>query len=143
MMIDLNHTPKSIKSEEKMEHIDVRPRTCYRRFLEVMRQRVWALMFLAALVCFSTMTFAYVEGKDFFDSFYWTMRVISTVGSGAITPKTQIGKLVSILDSVSGITILVYLITSWHVSIIEARLERKLLKEGVHRNWCTLDEAKE
>lgn len=90
------------------------------------RQRLGALVFLVTLVCFSTVVFSFTEKHDLFDSFYWTITVISTVGFGDITPHTLIGKLLFIFDAVSGITTYIYLITSWQTSIIEARLERKL-----------------
>jgi len=48
------------------------------------------------------------------------------VGFGDITPHTIVGKLLFLLDAVSGITTYIYLITSWQTSVIEARLERKL-----------------
>ena len=53
---------------------------------------------------------------------------ISTVGFGDITPHTQIGKLLFILDAVSGINAYIYLITSWQSSLVEERLERRLWK---------------
>jgi hypothetical protein len=53
---------------------------------------------------------------------------ISTVGFGDITPHTQIGKLLFILDAVSGINAYIYLITIWQSSLVEERLERRLWK---------------
>lgn len=91
-----------------------------------MRRRLWALAFFAALVCFSTVVFSYVEKHTLFDSFYWTVTVISTVGFGDITPHTQIGKLLFIFDALSGINIYIYLITRWQASLVEARLQRRL-----------------
>jgi len=98
----------------------------YPHFLHVLRRRLWALAFFAALVCFSTVVFSYVEKHTLFDSFYWTVTVISTVGFGDITPHTQIGKLLFIFDALSGINIYIYLITRWQASLVEARLERRL-----------------
>ena len=67
-----------------------------------------------------------MEHHTLFDSFYWTITVFTTVGFGDITPHTIVGKLLFLLDAVSGITTYIYLITSWQASVIEARLERKL-----------------
>ena len=82
--------------------------------------------YLVALTCLSTVLFSYVEHHTLFDSIYWTITVFSTVGFGDITPHTITGKLLFLLDAISGITTYIYLITSWQTSVIEARLERKL-----------------
>ena len=100
----------------------------YPHFLHVLRRRIWALAFFVALICLSTAIFSYIEKHSLFDSFYWTITVVSTVGFGDITPHTQIGKLLFIFDALSGINIYIYLITSWQASLVEARLERKLWK---------------
>jgi len=97
-------------------------------FLHVLRRRLWAITFFVALVCFSTVAFSYLEKHTLFDSFYWTITVISTVGFGDITPHTQLGKLLFILDAVSGVNAYIYLITSWQSSLVEERLERRLWK---------------
>jgi hypothetical protein len=52
--------------------------------------------------------------------------VFTTVGFGDITPHTIIGKMLFLVDAISGITTYIYLITSWQTSVVEARLERKL-----------------
>ena len=97
-----------------------------RVFLESLRHRKWAVSYLIVLTCLSTLIFSLVEKHTLFDSFYWTITVFSTVGFGDITPHTMVGKLLFLLDAVSGITTYIYLITSWQTSVIEARLERKL-----------------
>jgi len=93
-----------------------------------MRRRKYALTYLIVLVCVSTVTFSYIEKRTLFDSLYWTITVLSTVGFGDITPHTVVGKLLFIFDAISGISTYVYLITSWQSSLVEARLERKLWK---------------
>ena len=100
----------------------------YPDFLRVLRRRKWALGFFVALVCFSTLAFSFVEKHTLFDSLYWTITVISTVGFGDITPHTEIGKVLFMVDAVSGINVYIYLITSWQASLIEERLERRLWK---------------
>jgi voltage-gated potassium channel len=91
-----------------------------------MRRRKYALTYLIVLVCLSTVMFSYVEKRTIFDSLYWTITVLSTVGFGDITPRTVLGKMLFIFDAISGISTYVYLITSWQSSLVEARLERKL-----------------
>jgi len=93
-----------------------------------MRRRKYALTYLIALVFVSTVAFSYIERHTLFDSLYWTITVLTTVGFGDITPHTILGKLLFIFDAISGISTYVYLITSWQSSLVEARLERKLWK---------------
>ena len=95
-------------------------------FLESLRHRKYALTYLVALTCASTIVFSFIEHHTPFDSFYWTITVFTTVGFGDITPHTIIGKLLFLVDAISGITTYIYLITSWQTSVVEARLERKL-----------------
>ena len=97
-----------------------------RVFLDSLRRRKWALSYLIVLTCLSTVMFSLLEGHNLFDSFYWTITVFTTVGFGDITPHTVVGKLLFLVDAISGITTYIYLITSWQTSVIEARLERKL-----------------
>jgi len=93
-----------------------------------MRRRKYALTYLITLVFVSTVAFSYIEKHTFFDSLYWTITVLTTVGFGDITPHTILGKVLFIFDAISGISTYVYLITSWQSSLVEARLERKLWK---------------
>ena len=95
-------------------------------FLESLRHRKYALSYLLALTCVSTIAFSFIEHHTLFDSFYWTITVFTTVGFGDIIPHTIIGKMLFLVDAISGITTYIYLITSWQTSVIEARLERKL-----------------
>ena len=94
--------------------------------IDSLRHRRYALSYLIALTCISTLVFSTVEHHTPFDSFYWTITVFTTVGFGDITPHTIIGKVLFLFDAISGITTYIYLITSWQTSVIEARLERKL-----------------
>ena len=100
----------------------------FHTFLDTIRRRRLAVTFLVLLVIASTLIFAIVEKHSAFDSFYWTITVITTVGFGDITPHTVVGKVLFIFDAISGITTYIYLITSWQSSLVEARLERKLWK---------------
>ena len=95
-------------------------------FLETLRHRKYALAYLVALTCLSTVAFSIIEHHTLFDSFYWTITVFTTVGFGDITPHTIVGKVLFLVDAISGITTYIYLITSWQTSVVETRLERKL-----------------
>jgi hypothetical protein len=86
------------------------------------------LVFFVTLVCSSTVLFSYVEEHALFDSLYMTIAVISTVGFRDMTPHTQARKLLIMFDALSGLTIYIYLITSWQATLVEEGLERRLCK---------------
>lgn len=98
-------------------------------FLEVLREKIWVIVLYAVLVSVSALVFSFVEKRSFFDSIYWAIAAVSTVGSRDVVPHTTVGRLLFIFDAVSGISIYVYLIISWQASTFEERVRRKILKK--------------
>lgn len=62
------------------------------------------LLVLAA----GTASFHYVEGLRLLDAFYLTGLTVTTVGYGDITPHTDLGRILSVLFALSGISIVLY-----------------------------------
>ena len=62
-----------------------------------------ALAMFIILIAFSTISIHYVEDRSWFDSLYFTVSTISTVGFGDITPKSTFGKIIVILLILFGI----------------------------------------
>lgn len=57
-------------------------------------------IFVSALIMFQ---FEGQSFNNFFEAIYWSTTVLTTVGYGDICPKTEIGKLISIISSLVGI----------------------------------------
>ena len=57
-------------------------------------------IFVSALIIFQ---FEGQSFNNFFEAIYWSTTVLTTVGYGDICPKTEIGKLISIISSLVGI----------------------------------------
>ena len=57
-------------------------------------------IFVSALIMFQ---FERQSFNNFFEAIYWSTTVLTTVGYGDICPKTEIGKLISIISSLVGI----------------------------------------
>lgn len=67
------------------------------------RLRISLAMLLVFLIA-GTITFIYVEGYGFFDSLYFSIVTMATVGYGDIVPKTITGKIVALIMIVGGVS---------------------------------------
>ncbi len=89
---------------------------------------LWGVLMVAVLVMVGSTLFALFEGLDLFNSFYWTITVLTTVGFGDIVPRTMEGKLLYIGLVLSGIAIYGYVASSL-VSMLSEERMRKLLSQ--------------
>jgi len=82
---------------------------------------------IAALFLFTagTIIFHYVEGWRWFDSFYFCLITLATVGYGDFTPKTDLGKWFTILYIISGIGVFLAFINGYLEFLKETRENRK------------------
>ncbi len=78
---------------------------------------------LAFLLVLGTFLFAMFEGMDLFNSFYWTVTVLSTVGFGDIVPRTSQGKMLYVVIVFSGIAVYSYFVTTVVSKLSEAKLK--------------------
>lgn len=90
-------------------------------------------IFTTALVMFNTeSTF-----ENFFDSLYWATTALTTVGYGDICPRTDLGRLISMLSSLFGIAVI-----ALPSGIITASYLEELRSRGSgHRSDESRDEA--
>ncbi len=63
-----------------------------------------SLIILILLFITGTITFVFAEGHNFFDSLYFSIVTMATVGYGDITPKTVIGKVAALVMIVGGVS---------------------------------------
>jgi len=71
-------------------------KTIYQRYIIL-------LSILAVVVIGGTMSIKFIEGLSFFDSFYFTIITIATVGYGDISPVHTAGKVVSLVLVIVGV----------------------------------------
>lgn len=93
----------------------------------IIRSILPSIIGLLLLILYGTILFSLFEGINYFDSFYWTITVLSTVGFGDITPSTLYGKIVFMTLVLFGLSLFGYFITVVTSIITERRLLSALL----------------
>lgn len=93
-----------------------------------------SIFLLISIIVFGTVSYWYVEGMSIFDSFYMTVITISTVGFSEIKPLTQLGRYITVIIIISGISLLTYTLGQIAKVFIEGELQvllgrRKLEKQ--------------
>ena len=93
-----------------------------------------SLTLLSVIIFLGTIGYSICEGMPAFDAFYMTIITISTVGFSEIKPLSQIGRIITIIVIVSGISILTYTLGQVVKIFIEGELRsilgrRKLEKQ--------------
>jgi len=82
------------------------------------RKLRYSLIMLAALVAFGTIGYYFFEHMPIFDAFYMTIITISTVGFSEIVPLTKVGRSITVVIIILGISVGTYtvgIIVQWLV----------------------------
>jgi voltage-gated potassium channel len=83
--------------------------------------------FLVVLTVSSTLLFSYLEGRTLFDSLYWSIMTITTVGYGDIIPTHDLSKLTAILLSISGYAS--FTAINYHIALNAAEVYKRISKK--------------
>ena len=82
------------------------------------RKLRYSLVMLMALIAFGTIGYYFFERMSLFDAFYMTLITISTVGFSEIVPLTNLGRIITVIIIILGITVGTYtigIIVQWLV----------------------------
>lgn len=85
-------------------------------------------MTVFTLLITGTVFFHFIEGWRWFDSFYYCVITLATVGYGDFTPKTDLGKLAAIIYIISGIGIFLAFVQAYFDFIKDKHEQKKIGK---------------
>lgn len=110
-------------------------------------RRILYVFIVIMLLFFGGATFYYLAEKwRYLDALYFSAYTITTVGYGDITPKTDIGKIFTILYMFTGVAIALYGLSIIAAHFVEVREEFWLEKIGniriKHRTQTLWDKLK-
>lgn len=88
-------------------------------------QKQIAIISVASILASSTIFFKYIEGWSWFDSFYFSVITMSTVGYGNIIPVTALGKIGVIVLIFTGVGALAFLFQIIASDTFDKRLKQK------------------
>ena len=97
-----------------------------------------SLFLLIATILFGTGSYVFVEGMSPFEAFYMTMITISTVGFSEIKPLSEVGRGITIIVIVMGISLLTYTLGQVARIFVEGELRRVLGRKKLERQIAAL-----
>ena len=83
-----------------------------------------SLLLMVAILAFGTFGYSFFEGMTLFEAFYMTLITISTVGFGEIKPLTEVGRFITVVVIVTGISTGTYTIGMVARIFIEGELSK-------------------
>lgn len=93
------------------------------------RNLKFAFLSLFIIFCIGTVGFHFLEGWDFVDALYTTAITLSTVGYGDFYPKTEGGRIFTVVLVIFGVGTMLYTVGLLTETMVEGRL-RTLLGRG-------------
>ncbi len=97
-----------------------------------------SLWLLTAILAFGTFGYNSFEGMSFFDAFYMTLITISTVGFGEIRPLSTLGRAITVVIIVMGISTLTYALGQVLKIFVEGELSRILGRRKLENRILSL-----
>jgi len=95
----------------------------------VKQNLLFAIFLIISLYIIGTLFYHAFEGWSFLDAVYFQTATFTTIGYGDITPRTDAGKIFTILLSWVGISTgfyLIYTISKYREEMLDERIKQKL-----------------
>ncbi len=105
---------------------------------------IYAVLIIVLILIYGILGSIYIMGLDIYDSIYYTIITLATVGYGDIIPTTPLQKIFSVTLALSGVGILAYIVTFIISSVTQnlqdmrsgRSMERKLADMQNHYILC-------
>jgi voltage-gated potassium channel len=97
-----------------------------------------AILVPVFLVVVGTVGFHFIEGVPLFESLYWTVVTLATVGYGDVVPKTWAGKLFTMVLLLSGVFTIFYAATALIRAIVSGEVQAILGRQRMERNLAEM-----
>jgi voltage-gated potassium channel len=97
-----------------------------------------SLALFALIISFGTFGYHIVEGMSYFEAFYMTLITVSTVGFSEIKPLTEIGRLITVVVIITGISVGTYTLSQLVKIVIEGELSVFLGRRKLEKNIAEL-----
>ena len=75
------------------------------------RTGIYAVLIIFIILIYGILGSIYIMGLDIYDSIYYTIITLATVGYGDIIPITPLQKIFSVTLALSGVGVLAYIVT--------------------------------
>ncbi len=92
-----------------------------------------AVLILAGILLFGTLGYYFIEGMPIFESFYMTVITISTVGFAEISPPTPMGRVLTVIIIIAGISFGTYTIGTIVRIFVEGELKNYFGRRKVQK----------
>lgn len=87
-----------------------------------------AILIFFIVILAGGVVYSYLENWAFLDAIYFSAVTITTLGYGDFVPKTPLGKIFTIIFSLSGIAIGLYIISSLGKTLFALEFRKKFVK---------------
>jgi voltage-gated potassium channel len=99
-----------------------------------------SIILLFAVIFAGTIGYSVFKDMPVFDAFYMTVITISTVGFSEIKPLSQIGRIITVVVIVSGISVLTYTLGQVARIFVEGELQRILGRRKLEKQISKLND---
>lgn len=99
-----------------------------------------SIILLFAVICAGTIGYSVFEDMSVFDAFYMTIITISSVGFSEVKPLSQVGRIITIIIIVSGISVLTYTLGQVARIFVEGELRKILGRRKLEKQISKLND---
>ncbi|HID72919.1 TPA: two pore domain potassium channel family protein [Candidatus Micrarchaeota archaeon] len=98
-------------------------------FREIRRNLIWSIILIFVIYAVGSLFYQAFEGWNLLDSIYFITMTISTVGYGDLVPKTEVGKIFTMVLVWVGISVaffFIYSLAAYRESTVDRHVVEKL-----------------